>query len=71
MNVQKLFLVTLLIVVFTTNTFAQATATATATATIITPITITKPTLYVMATGYNRAQAGLGWDAETLKRVQR
>lgn len=40
MNLQKLFFVSLLITVFTTNTFAQATATATATATIIAPITI-------------------------------
>jgi hypothetical protein len=40
MNLQKLFFVFLLIVVFTTNTFAQATATATATANIIAPITI-------------------------------
>ena len=41
MNLQKLFFVFLLIVVFTTNTFAQAMATATASATIIAPITIT------------------------------
>jgi general stress protein CsbA len=41
MNLQKLFFVFLLIVVFTTNTFSQETATATATATIIAPITIT------------------------------
>ena len=41
MNLQKLFIVSLLIVVFTTNTFSQATATATASATIIAPITIT------------------------------
>ena len=40
MNLQKLFIASLLIAVFTTNTFAQATATATATATIIAPITI-------------------------------
>jgi len=40
MNLQKLFFVSLLITVFTTNTFAQATATATVTATIIAPITI-------------------------------
>jgi hypothetical protein len=40
MNLQKLFFVSLLITVFTTNSFAQATATATATATIIAPITI-------------------------------
>jgi hypothetical protein len=40
MNLQKLFFVLLLSVVFTTNTFAQATATATVTATIIAPITI-------------------------------
>jgi hypothetical protein len=42
MNLQKLFIVSLLIAIFTTSTFAQATstATATATATIIAPITI-------------------------------
>ena len=40
MNLQKLFIVSLLIAVFTTNTFAQDAATATASATIIAPITI-------------------------------
>jgi len=41
MNLQKLFIVSLLITVFTTNSFAQDAATATASATIIAPITIT------------------------------